>query len=47
VVAFALVGDDNDDDDGEVGGRPQMCDSVVFILESLGLHIAAFCSGVN
>ena len=36
AVAFA---------DGKVGGIPQTCDSVIFTLESLGLHIAAFCSG--
>jgi hypothetical protein len=43
VVAFAAGGDE----DGKVRGMPHICDSVVFTLESLGLHIAAFCSGVN
>ena len=37
VVAFAPV-----DNEGKVRGMPQTCDSVVFILESLGLHIVRF-----
>ena len=42
VVVFAPVGNV-----GKVRGMPHICDSVVFTLESLGSHIAAFCSGVN